>query len=55
MNTEIIDFNLNKEVIVKPFHNKTGFDRHYFNLVNADVFIPKRKNLIDKIKNLFSL
>lgn len=54
MQTEIIDFTLNKEIIVKPLHNKTGFNRHYFNLVNADVFRPVNISFFQKIKNFFS-
>ena len=55
MQTEVIDFKLDKEITVQPFEGKNGFNRHYFNLVNADVFKPVKINFVQEIKKFFSI
>jgi len=53
MKTETIDFELSKEITARPLERK-GFNRHFINLVNADVFKPNNDGFFNKLKKFFS-
>ncbi|MCR5261491.1 MAG: hypothetical protein K6C94_06595 [Candidatus Gastranaerophilales bacterium] len=40
--------------MIKPLEHK-GFNRHFINLVSADVFMPKKFSFFGSLKNLFGL
>lgn len=48
----IIDNNFEnkREFVLRPLKHK-GFNKHFFNLVNADVFLPKKP--FSLFKNIF--
>jgi len=38
--------------MVKPLEHK-GFNKHFVNLVSADVFMPKKVSFFETVKRLF--
>lgn len=53
MKTDTFDFELSKEITARPLENK-GFNKHFINLVSADVFKPKHSAFLKRIKNFFN-
>ena len=54
MKTYTFDFELSKEITARPLENK-GFNKHFINLVSADVFKSDRNGFLNKIKKIFKL
>lgn len=54
MKTDTFDFELSREITARPLENK-GFNRHFINLVSADVFRPNHSVFLDRIKKFFTL
>ncbi len=46
-------FELDKEFTARPLEHK-GLNRHFINLVSADVFKPKKTGFFVMVKNIFS-
>lgn len=49
---QAFEINTEKTYMIKPLEHK-GFNKHFINLVSADVFMPKKVSFIDSVKNLF--
>lgn len=52
MKTTTIDFELSREITARPL-DKKGFNKHFINLVSADVFKPAKPSFFNKLKNFF--
>lgn len=46
-------FELEREFTARPLAHK-GFNKHFVNLVSADVFKPRRKGFFAFVKDLFT-
>ena len=52
VNQIIEEINIDKQYIARPLEHK-GFNRHYVNLINAEVFSPKKLSIFSMLKNIF--
>lgn len=46
------DFVTDREFTARPLEHK-GLNKHFLNLLSADVFISRKKNIFDILKSIF--
>lgn len=49
---EELNFETEKQYTARPLEHK-GFNKHFVNLISADVFTPKNLNFFSMMQNLF--